>query len=242
MPRTQRGVALGLDGCPAGWFAWRWHRAGFTHHVYPTLLHAWDANPDAAAIVVDIPIGLPRAVRGCEVDAKRILGRCNSRVFLTPSREVVGAASYPEANALSRRLLDKGISKQFWNIAPKIREADALLRKHPRAREVVRECHPEICFWGLSGRVIEANKKTDEGFQERANVLEQSRRGTWPLLRDAIASTPRKVAARDDIVDAMVAALTALAIVEEPAKVRTLPEKPPRDELGIRVEMVYRVL
>jgi predicted RNase H-like nuclease len=239
MPGPKTYPVLGVDGCPAGWFAWRWHRTEFAHRIYPTLDAVWEANADAAAMVVDIPIGLTPGPRVCEMEAKRLLGRYNSRVFLTPPREVVKADTYPQANALSRKLTGKGISKQCWNITPKIREADRLLQDDARTRAVVRECHPEICFWALAGSPVGASKKTDEGFEERVNLLERAHQGSWAAMRAALADVPKKHAARDDVVDAMAAALTAIAIVHQPSKVRTLPENPPTDDKGIRVEMVY---
>lgn len=188
---------------------------------------------------VDMPIGLAeRGVRAADVVAKRVLGRWNARVFLTPARGVFASADYPAANVLSRELTGKGLSKQMWNIMPKIREVDDALRDEPRLRGVVRECHPEICFWGLGGEVIGANKKTPEGFAARLAVLERFMPGARDLIPDAMRMLPRGAAQTDDVVDASVCAVTAAGVWD--GSLRTLPESPEQDGRGLAMEMVYR--
>src|SRR6185437_12326227 len=43
------------------------------------------------------------------------------------------------------------VSKQLFNIAPKIREVDAMLRADPLLVGRVHEVHPELAFWRLNG-------------------------------------------------------------------------------------------
>lgn len=234
-------LVVGVDGCPAGWFVWRTAGTELEHRIYPSLRALWDANASVKLILVDIPIGLPMEPRACDLEAKQVLGAGRSRVFLTPGRQIVQTPTYPQANALSKSLTGRGISKQLWMIAPKIREADALLADVPGARSVVRECHPEVCFWGLNGAAVNANKKTPEGFEERVNLLERFHPGSWDAIKNAMTLYKRKDAAPDDIVDAMVACVTAWASISAPSKLRTLPAKPPTDDRGLKVEMVYRV-
>ena len=52
---------------------------------------------------------------------------------------------------MSRRLTGKGLSRQAFAIAPKIKEVDDFLQSCPTAEVTVREAHPEICFWALNG-------------------------------------------------------------------------------------------
>lgn len=241
MPLRSPSLVLGVDGCPSGWFAWRFDGESFEHRIHPTLRELWEANSGAKLILVDIPIGLPMDPRACDLEAKQALGAARSRVFLTPGRRIVQTPTYPQANALSKSLTGRGISKQLWMIAPKIREADDLLADVPDARRVVRECHPEVCFWGLNGAAVRANKKTPEGFEERANLLERFHPGSWEAIKSASPLYKRKDAAPDDIVDAMVACITGWASVAAPTKLRTLPSEPPIDDRGLKVEMVYRV-
>ena len=60
-------------------------------------------------------------------------------------------------------------SRQSFAIYPKIKEVDSLLQRNPRARTILREVHPEICFWALSGQIsMSINKKKEKVF---VNVL-----------------------------------------------------------------------
>ena len=52
------------------------------------------------------------------------------------------------------------VSKQLFNIAPRIREIDELLRAFPAAASRVFEVHPEVAFWRLNGgRALDEPKK-----------------------------------------------------------------------------------
>ena len=86
---------------------------------------------------------------------------------------------------------------------------------------------------------MEHNKKKPAGIEERIAVLERVR----PSVREEFArickAVPRREAGRDDILDAMAAAMMAYV---DPAELRTLPEWPPRDSHGLPMEMVYFLL
>lgn len=197
------------------------------------------AHPGVDLILADVPIGLPEGgVRDCDMRAKGILGRYNSRVFLTPPRGVFDSESYEAANPLCRALSDRGLMKQMWMIMPGIREVDATMRAAGAVRSVVRECHPEICFWGLSGEIIAANKKTDDGAAARLGVLSRFVDGVETIVEQAMAKFPRSKVARDDVIDALVCAVTAAGVWD--GSLRTLPEEPERDGFGLAMEMVYR--
>jgi predicted RNase H-like nuclease len=126
--------------------------------------------PQGAVVLVDVPIGLPEARTGsrrCDTSARRVLTPFGSSVFPVPSRQAVFAETYQEAVELNREILGIGLSKQSWGICPKIREVDAFLQARPDLRGQVREVHPEICFWGLTGRPIGHSKRMREGFRAR---------------------------------------------------------------------------
>ena len=192
-------------------------------------------------VFIDIPIGLRESeglARGCDSGARSVLGKRASSVFSAPLRPVLAAADYPEANALSRQLSGKGLSKQAYNIMPKIREVDTLLLGSARARAALREVHPEVCFWSLAGRqAMSHNKKTQSGFDERLAVLTGYLPEARDLITRALLQFPRKLVARDDIVDAFVVALTA----SRQDSWRTLPPEPERDMHGLPMEIVYAI-
>ncbi len=80
-----------------------------------------------AAAAIDIPVGLPSCgPRAADVEARRLLGSRRSSVFPAPARCVLGARTYEEACARSRAACGKAISRQLFNILPKIEEVDAV--------------------------------------------------------------------------------------------------------------------
>jgi predicted RNase H-like nuclease len=234
----------GLDGCPAGWVMATIRDQSIAIDVVDSIDVAWGALPAPRLVLIDIPIGLCDGPRACDIEARSLLGPARSRVFPAPCRAAAEAATYPDANRLSKQITGKGLSKQAWNITAKIRQVDAFLRSTPAAHGIIRECHPEVCFTGLLGRPILASKKTDEGFDERVNALAAVfapvlGRGSAVMdtVDDAMTRWPRRDLARDDIVDAIAALACAIAPA---AEVRTLPADPPRDSCGLAMEMVYR--
>lgn len=126
---------------------------------------------------------------------------------------------------------------QAFNIMPKIREVDDLLQQHPAARSAIRECHPEVCFHAITGEPTTYRKSSAAGLNERLAALQRVVPEVHDLYDQALKNWRRKKVARDDILDAMVAAWTALGWPDE---LITLPDRPPRDSEGLPMEMVVR--
>ena len=231
--------AIGVDGCRSGWFYVvlspsrrpDWGVAGKLEELLPDV-------GGSDRIFVDIPIGLltDRSGRICDGVARSMLrGRARS-VFPAPVRAVLDATNYEDAKKRSKAACGKMLSIQTWGIVRKIREVDFLLRQNEKARRFVREVHPELCFWALNRRVsMTISKKEDSGFEERMRVLK-----VWlSEVEIVVTEIQRKRipgVERDDIADAVVAAVTALA---DSSTLRTVPEKPPSDNFGLPMEMVY---
>jgi predicted RNase H-like nuclease len=231
----------GVDGCRAGWFYF-WINGRVFGHGVTSALAKIAAERTASVMLVDIPIGLPseHGTRDCDTEARKLLGRRGASIFPAPCRAALDAESYEDACEVNERYTGRKLSLQCWNIVPKIREVDALLRGRGRARMRLRESHPELCFAALNGgRPMAAGKKSTAGFEERLAVLGRSWRPAERAAEQALAAYRRAEVARDDILDAMVLAVTASL----PAGRRdTLPAKPRRDEKGLRMEMVRAVL
>ena len=99
-----------------------------------------------------------------------------SSVFPAPARAVLGASDYEDAKRRSLEATGKKVSVQTFAIVSKIRAVDALLRRDAKARRLVREIHPEVCFWALNGcKPMKHRKKDEAGFRERLDVLERIR-------------------------------------------------------------------
>ena len=239
-------TAYGVDGCPAGWVVVVVRPTGEPEwRVVPTVDCLVRAAEEGDRILVDIPIGLPDGPdeRKCDQEGRKLLGPPRaSSVFRVPVRDVLAAKSFAEAGKISRKATSigggeaKGVTKQSFAIVPKISEVDNLLRGCAKAHGLVREIHPEVCFAGLAGCPMKHGKKKPAGFKERRAALEE----VWPdvgvLIGDILKNTLRKRVARDDVLDAAVAALTAC---QPEMLLRTLPAKPAKDAHGLPMEMVY---
>ena len=171
-------------------------------------------------VAVDIPIGMPGTERRtADVKAHAMLGTRRSSLFWTPPLCVLHADSYGEANRLSRERAGKGLSKQFYGLMPKIREARASLPKESfclSARLRAAEVHPEVSFTVLAGAPMpfpKKNKKdsTDRrGAEQRRAALTDDFPNIADALRAPLAGTPN--AALDDVLDSAAAAWTARRI------------------------------
>ena len=173
-----------------------------------TDLHDVMAQIDAgtlAAAAIDIPIGLARdGPRRADVEARRQLGPRRSSVFPAPVRSVLAATTYAEACALSRTACGKAISKQLFNILPKIREVDELIT--PLRQERVFEMSPELSLAVLAGAPMAHPKTTPAGRAERIRALSQA---FGPEMMDRHLARPPRGARTDDVVDAFAGAWTA---------------------------------
>lgn len=231
-------IIAGADGCRAGWVVVRevLPESALSWQVVPSLQALFD-QPDAPRVLaLDIPIGLPMAgSRDCDLEARRLLGAGRgSSVFPAPIRPILAATSHSEASDARYRAEGKRISIQSWGIVPKIREVDAFLRGRPPYQERVREVHPEVCFYFMAGgRPMAAAKKKREGREERTALL---RAGFGAAVDTALGELKRLGCAADDLLDAFAGLWTARRIHRGAAV--TLPSAPPRDEHGLRMEMV----
>jgi predicted RNase H-like nuclease len=220
---------VGVNGCKAGWLGVALTSEGYTSHRLAADFSDIAAVYQAGLILVDVPIGLRDigpAERLCDTAARRVLGPRASSVFPAPCRSAIRATEYEAASTENRAKTARGLSKQSWALVPKIRQLDNYLRQQSANGPVVREVHPEVCFWGLAGRPMQHPKHRPEGRAERLAVL-----------ADVIANAhPKSLLGEDDVLDALVAAVTALLSSENS---KTLPQVPEQDAHGLRMEMVY---
>ncbi len=233
-------TCYGVDGCRGGWV---YASIANTHVAFGTVIQLTDLVDKVAPgspIFVDIPIGLRETSgqgRQCDVEGRRLLRpHRTSSIFNAPIRAILDEVEYEFANETSKRLSGKGLSKQTFAITPKIREVDQLMASSAKARGLVREVHPEVCFYGLAGgHPMEHNKKTKEGFQARLDLLCQYLPGAEKSVEGALAHYPRITVAADDILDALVCAITA----QMSGHWKTVPDNPETDSKGLAMEMVY---
>ena len=233
---------IGVDGCRAGWFAAHMTTDGVFHgSVHTSIASLRDAYPERG-VLIDVPIGLvadSSGGRACDREARRVLGGGRaSSVFTAPTRAATRVDSYEEGSAINASLTGKKLSKQAWGIVPKIAEVDAyLLAADSSERAAVREVHPEVLFWALSGRTsMTYRKSAAEGIEERLEVLERFAPCVREAYTECLDSWPRSQVARDDVLDAFAAAVTGHLGGEH---LSTLPATPEHDGHGLAMEMVY---
>ena len=148
---------------------------------------------------------------------------------------------YQLASGNNKKVTGRCLPYQAFALIPKIRDADELLRENDKARKVICEVHPEICFWALNDKhPMKHNKKRSAGRQERLAVLQKC----WPQAKAAMDDVcglfRRNQVPYDDIADAMVAAVTARGypLQRLPTKPPP-PADPPRDTKGLPMQMIW---
>lgn len=234
-------LVAGVDGARAGWIAVFRDLASAAPPKVLLLSRFADllelAEPPEL-IAVDMPIGLPERAgaggRGPERMVRPLLGERQSSVFSIPSRAAVHCDDYREACRIALRTSDppRKVSRQAFNIFPKIREIDALMSAEMEA--VVYEVHPEVAFWRLNGEKPMAlpkkvkNRANGPGLDERRDLLQ--RHG---FERGFLDRPPPRGAGRDDFIDACVNSLIAERIVQ--GRAQSFPAAPERDGRGLRM-------
>ncbi|MEW8053257.1 MAG: DUF429 domain-containing protein [Candidatus Thiodiazotropha sp.] len=230
---------VGIDGCRRGWFFVElFDSARFRLGVVEHLQALRDTITASDLTLIDIPLGLKSfgaEERKCDREARRLLGPRASSVFPVPCRQVLDCESYPEGSAVNHSVTGRKLSRQSWGIVPKIAEADRLIRDLPEPGKL-REMHPEVCFCTLNnGQPMAHNKKKPQGQTERRALLGRSLPHTRAIVDEARQGWTKKDLADDDILDALVGAVSALQ-VERLASLPTMTEK---DELGLIMEIVF---
>ncbi len=200
--------ALGLDACRGKWLAVALDEGYFDDARLASdaaaLVTAW---PDAAAIGVDIPIGLPETPRR-EADraAREFVGERRSSVFATFPSAVLEAPTYEDAKAICVAEGWPKPSIQSYGMRHRIIEIARLAAADERIVEV----HPEVSFRELLGRTL-SPKRTGSGGSERRLAL-----------ADAGIELPDLPHPLDDVLDAAVTAWSAMRYAD--GKALPLPQ------------------
>ncbi|WP_152053420.1 DUF429 domain-containing protein [Tautonia marina] len=236
-PRDPLGQVAGADGCPGGWICIVLDRE--TSAVTPLLCRSSEElltiRPEPSVLAIDMPIGLPDAGdRDCDRIARTLLGPRRSSVFPAPIRPSLVAVTQQGADAISRAIVGRGVGAQAWGLYRRVLSLDCLIGPDEQTRCV--EVHPELSFLALNGdRPMPHSKHSPEGIAARRAVIDAAfGPEAFPSVRQAISP---KDATDDDLLDAMAACWTANRIAEGIA--RRIPDKPPTDSRGLRMEMWF---
>ncbi|WP_075590673.1 DUF429 domain-containing protein [Labilibacter marinus] len=209
----------GIDGCRGGWLLSTLDvDLKLYVQLYTSLESAIKILQTSKVVSIDMPMGLVHEnteQRDCDVSLRKELGSpFSSSVFNVPCHQAVYAHDYPKANRVNKEILGKGLSIQSWNIVPKIKELDKLLRKYPELKQNMFEGHPELCFKYLKGQSLNYKKKTQEGKEERLQLLERNFPHIKKLFESVRSQFLKKDVADDDILDSIVLSINAKEIAK----------------------------
>ena len=155
-----------------------WHRRGWVAVVLgpaPPAVRVGDdlgaliaAEPGAACVAVDMPIGLAeRRLREADSAARAFVGPRRMSVFATPPAKALEAATYDAAKEVARALTGKMISRQAWALGVNIKRVAEVAAGDARVIEV----HPEVSFAALAGTPLRFAKTTWNGQALRRRLL-----------------------------------------------------------------------
>ena len=235
----------GVDGCRAGWLVVVRPLAtavGARVRLMPTFADVLNLAERPQVIAIDMPIGLPEVAmvggRHADIAARAHLGARRSAVFAVPARPAVLETDYRAACAVALATSEppRGISKQTFNLFPKMREVDALMT--PALQERVVECHPEVAFWALNGeQPLGEPKKTRSqphpaGLALRRFLLAQA---GYSLAFLQATGFKAAEAGSDDFLDACACSWSAARIAS--GRGVLFPAEPPVDSRGLKMEI-----
>jgi predicted RNase H-like nuclease len=209
---------MGVDAAGRNWVAVTSDLHAYAAPTLVELLAAADADGEVGVVGIDIPIGLPDGPepRRADVQARAAVGPRWRSVFMTPPRTVLAASTYHVASEEALRVMNKGISRQAWALAPRILEVDEVVRSSDRR---IVEVHPELSFTVLAGRHIPAAKSTWRGLEDRRRLLAEA-----GFVLPADLGHAGLVAGPDDVLDAAVACWSAQRVAAGSAQ--RYPEQP----------------
>ena len=221
---------FGIDGAPQGWsVAYHNEKGDVTLTLVRDLNEFVNRFPNATHIAIDMIIGLPdKAQKGgriAEKEARKLLSPRGSVVFSSPCRDAVYAKNYLEALEINRASCTDqvGLSKQSFNICPKIKEVDQFMR-HKQCQSRIFETHPELSFWEMNQNRSLQSKHTKAGSKERKARLKEA--GLLPNIN----------LTKDDL-DALACLWSAIRIQKKEA--RCVPCEPPLDRFNLPMRIMW---
>jgi len=238
----------GIDGCKGGWLCVGLNCGGeFCAFVAKDIrcAHQKMKARKAKIALIDIPIGLSdgKEERKCDKSARKFIGKRYRSVFRVPCRQAIDAYKKCGKDAGKKKsceITGGPLSEQTWAIASKIAEVDCFLQCLAQKNDKkfqLREVHPEVCFRALKGAELGYSKKKLCGREERRKILSKYLPDA-KTIESEIKGCHRGKVADDDILDAMVAAVTAITGFSQYETLPSPPENSLKDSRGLPMEMV----
>lgn len=240
---NQSSFVVGVDGCKYGWIAIAIDTDGnFELSKHLNFESIFKIYPKANKYLVDMIVGLGShsLERNIEKLARvKLKPNRTSSVFTPPCREAVYEKDYASAKLKNIAITGKSISIQAWNIVPKIIEVDQFLIKNKSFQHKIFEAHPEICFATLNNGIPMLEKKSKlEGINERIKLLQKLFSKSNSIFKKGRQLFLKKEVKDDDIVDALVLALTGF--LGEKNGYEFISDKPiKQDTHGLEMKMIF---
>ena len=169
-------TVIGIDGCRAGWLTTKiLDDQSLSFHLIKNLKDSYLKDPNLTHVGIDMPLELsPTGKRPAEVEARFLLKKRSCTIFSPPTINALECGSYLDACEINFRDCGNRISKQSWNLFPKIIEAHKFLENNSISKLGVFEVHPELSFMAMNDmNLVEASKKTDIGKEIRIELIQK---------------------------------------------------------------------
>lgn len=224
-------LVIGIDGCKQGFMIARLRDLNLTFSIegeLTSILH------EKELILIDVPLGCPNSLDEIRPEPmiRPYLKKRASSVFNVPALQCFASNQYDEVNRINKLILNKGLSRQSFGIMPIIRKVNDFIIDHPLLN--IHESHPELIFTWMKGDICTYSKHTDEGIQERVEILI----GKLPLAKNSLteALLSYSKSYHQDIVDSCALVVCAYLINEK--GYRIIPEHPQRNSQGIEMKIM----
>ena len=169
-------TVIGIDGCRAGWITTQiLDNQLISFQIIENLNDDYLKQSNLSHIGIDIPLQLSHTgKRLAEVEARALLKKRACTIFSPPTLNALRAKNYIDACEVNFKECGKRISKQSWNLFPKIIEAHKFLENNSISKLGVFEVHPELSFMAMNDmNLVEASKKTDIGKEIRIKLIKK---------------------------------------------------------------------
>lgn len=222
---------IGVDGCKQGYMI------AVIKNKSLSVSYACDLSTlkdSKELILIDIPIGCPCTSQDIRPEPfiRKMVTPRKASVFNVLALDALHATTYAEAKTLNRLILNKGLSRQSFSLAPYIREVNTFVLTYPNVN--IHESFPELIFTQLNQRGCQYSKHTQQGHDERIELLIKN----FPWIKNDLlyilgTFTPRL---HTDVIDAVVLACAAFHI--QHYGYQTIPEHPQHNCQGIEMKMM----
>ncbi len=222
---------IGIDGCKQGFMIARLKDFNLTFSIESDLTSILS---DKDLILIDVPLGCPNSVDEIRPEPmiRPYLKKRASSVFNVPALQCFISNQYNEVNMINKQILNKGLSKQSFGIMPIIRKVNDFILNYPHLN--IHESHPELVFTWLKGDICTYSKHSEEGIQERVEILISS----LPFVKDSLnkALLTYSKTYHQDIVDSC-ALLVCAYLINQRGSIM-IPQHPQRNSQGIEMKIM----